>query len=107
MPGPILHFGAQVMCSHGGQAIPVAPNPRVTVSGMPVAVQASPHAVAGCAMPPPPLGNGPCVMGFWVTGALRVTSMGIPLLLMDSVATCVITGTPLVIVSTQTRATAM
>ena len=27
MPGPILHMGATVLCSHGGQAMPTAPSP--------------------------------------------------------------------------------
>jgi hypothetical protein len=42
-----------------------------------------------------------------VTGALRVTSNGQPLLLLDSQAICVPTGTPLVIAVTQTRVTGM
>jgi len=36
MPAPMLHLGATVLCSHAGQATPVAPFPRVTVSGQPV-----------------------------------------------------------------------
>lgn len=35
MPGFLLHLGATVLCSHAGQATPVAPNPRVLVSGQP------------------------------------------------------------------------
>jgi len=35
MPGFILHLGATVICSHGGQATPSAPFPRVLVSGQP------------------------------------------------------------------------
>ena len=35
MPGPLLHLGATVLCSHGGQATPTAPNPRVLLSGQP------------------------------------------------------------------------
>ena len=33
MPGPVLHLGATVLCSHGGQATPAAPFPRVTGVG--------------------------------------------------------------------------
>ena len=33
MPGPILHVGAVVMCSHGGMAIPTVPRPFVTSVG--------------------------------------------------------------------------
>jgi hypothetical protein len=105
MPGFLLHVGATVLCSHGGQATPTVPNPRVTVSGMPTVTVAGPYAVAGCAMPPPPSGNGPCVTAQFVTCATRVTSNGQPLLLLDSQATCVPTGTPLMTVVTQVRAT--
>ena len=36
MPGFVLHVGATVLCAHGGQAQPTAPNPRVLVSGQPI-----------------------------------------------------------------------
>ena len=105
MPGPILHVGATVLCSHGGQAMPTVPSPRVAVSGMPAATIAAPYAVAGCAFVPPG-GNGPCVTGQWSVGATRVTSAGQPLVIMTGMATCAPTGTPLVPVSAQTRALA-
>ncbi len=107
MPGPVLHQGAQVLCSHAGQAQPVVVNPRVLVSGMPTVTIASPYVVAGCALPPPPGANGPCVTAQFITSALRVTSNGQPLLLMDSQAICAPTGTPLLIVGAQTRVIAM
>lgn len=106
MPGFILHLGATVLCSHGGQATPTAPNPRVTVSGQPTVTLACPYVVAGCPFPPPSAGNGPCVTAQFVTAATRVTSNGQPLLLLDSQAICAPTGTPLMIVQTQTRASA-
>jgi hypothetical protein len=105
MPGFLLHVGATVLCAHAGQAQPTAPNPRVTVSGQPTVTMAAPYVIAGCALPPPPNGNGPCVTAQWITGATRVTSNGQPLLLLDSQAICTPTGTPLMIVVTQTRAT--
>jgi hypothetical protein len=87
MPGPLLHLGATVMCSHGGQAMPSAPNTRVLVSGQPVATMAAPYMVAGCAFVPPG-GNGPCVTAQWVVGAVRVLAGGQPVLLQSSVAVC-------------------
>jgi len=105
MPGFLLHFGATVLCSHGGQAIPTAVNPRVLVSGQPTVTIAAPYVVAGCALPPPPAANGPCVTAQFVTAATRLTSNGQPLLLLDSQAICAPTGTPLLIVVTQTRTT--
>ncbi|WP_321930951.1 hypothetical protein [Paraburkholderia guartelaensis] len=105
MPGFLLHVGATVMCSHGGQAQPTVPNPRVTVSGMPSVTLSTPYVIAGCALPPPTAANGPCVTGQFVTAALRVTSNGQPLLLLDSAAVCAPTGTPLIVTVTQTRVT--
>jgi hypothetical protein len=103
MPGFLLHVGAILQCAHGGMAQPLMPYPRVTVSGQPIILQTAPYAIAGCSFPPPPLGNGPCVTAMWTTGALRVKANSIPVLLQDSQATCIPTGTPLVVVSTQFR----
>ena len=64
------------------------------VSGMPIATIAAPYAVAGCAFMPP-AGNGPCVTGQWVVGAVQVTSEGQPVAIMTGVSVCVPTGTPL------------
>ena len=57
MPGPVVNYGAVILCSHGGQCKPTVPNPRVKLSGQPIPVIAAPYVVAGCAMPPPPAGN--------------------------------------------------
>jgi|ERR1700681_3404202 hypothetical protein len=107
MPGFMLHVGATVLCAHAGQAQPLVPNPRVTVLGQPTVAVTSPYLVAGCAFPPPPAANGPCVTAQFLTAATRVTSNGQPLLLFDSQAICAPTGTPLIIAVTQTRVTAM
>jgi hypothetical protein len=101
MPGPILHLGATVMCSHGGQAMPTDPSPLVLVDGMPISTIAAPWAVAGCAFVPP-AGNGPCVTGQWVVGAEMVMSDGQPVAILTGVATCVPTGTPLLPIDAQT-----
>jgi len=100
-----LHAGATVLCSHGGQALPTAPSPRVLVSGMPIATIAAPYSVAGCAFVPP-AGNGPCVTAQWVVGAMQVLSEGQPVAILSGVAVCTPTGTPLLPVSAQMRAIA-
>ena len=105
MPGFLLHVGATVLCAHAGQAQATVPNPRVTVSGQPTVTISGPYTVAGCVMPPPPNGNGPCVTAQFASAATRITSNGQPLLLFDSQATCVPTGTPLLIILTQVRVT--
>ena len=104
MPGFLLHVGATVLCAHGGQAQATTPNPRVTVAGMPTVTMAAPHAVAGCPMVTAGAAT-PCITAQWMMGATRVTSNGQPVLLMDSQAVCVPNGTPVTIVSTQTRVT--
>ncbi len=101
MPGLVLHVGATVLCAHAGQAQPTAPNPRVSVSGQPIVTMTAPYTVAGCTLPPN--AGGPCVTAQWVTGAVRVTSLGAPVLLQDSQAICAPTGTPLTVVVSQTR----
>jgi hypothetical protein len=102
MPGFLVHKDALVMCAHGGQAQPMVPFPRVTVSGMAIATTASPHVITGCPFTPPG-GNGPCVTAQWQMGATRITAGGMPVLLQSSVGMCAPTGTPLNILLTQIR----
>jgi hypothetical protein len=106
MPGFVVHLGAQVQCVHLGQATPTVVNPRVTVSGQPTVTLASPYVIAGCPfnVSGAPV---PCVTAQWVTSATRVTSNGQPLILLDSQAVCAPNGTPLLILVTQTRVTAI
>ena len=106
MPGFLVHVGAQVLCAHGGQAQPTLPNPRVLVSGQPTVLMTSPYVVAGCAFPPPPTANGPCVSGQWLTGSTRVLANGQPLVVNAGSSICAPTGTPMLATVTQTRVTA-
>jgi len=102
MPGFLLHVGATVLCAHGGQAQPTAPNPRVKVGGQPTVTQAAPYTVAGCPFTTPG-GPLPCVTAQWIVGAVRVRSNGQPLLLQDSQAVTIPNGVPLNLVVTQVR----
>jgi hypothetical protein len=101
MPGPALHLGAVVMCSHGGPAQPTAPLPRVLLSGQPVVTLASPYAVVGCGLTAVP--SPPCVTGQWLAGAVRVLAGGAPVAVVTGVSTCVPTGTPLLPLTVQPR----
>ena len=101
MPAPILHLGATVLCTHAGQATPLAPFPRVLLSGQPAVTIASPDAIAGCALAGPP--NPPCVNGQWIAGAVRVLAGGAPIATMAGQSVCVPTGTPMIPVVAQTR----
>jgi hypothetical protein len=103
MPGFLLHRGAQVQCSHLGTASPIVTNPRLKVTGMDTVSFPALYSIAGCTMPPPIAGNGPCVTAQWANPSTRVLSNAQFLLLSDSQATCVPTGTPLLVLGTQTR----
>lgn len=75
--------------------------------GIPITVQPFPYVIAGCANPPPPANVGPCITGAWIVASVRVKAMGMPVLLQDSQAICVPTGTPLTTVLAQMRVRGM
>jgi hypothetical protein len=107
MPGFLVQQGSTVMCTHGGQATPLVPNPSVLLLGMPSCLLPEPWVVAGCAGNPP-AGIPPCVTAQWLTGSTRVTSFGQPLLVQTSTAICVPNGLPLLpVILTQLRVSAM
>ncbi len=101
MPAPILHLGATVLCMHAGNAQPVAPFPRVLVSGQPVVTLTTPYVVAGCSLAS--TSAPPCVTAQWVMGATRVLAGGAPVITFTGQAVCVPTGTGLTPVAGQTR----
>jgi uncharacterized Zn-binding protein involved in type VI secretion len=105
MAGFLLHEGATVLCSHGGQATPTVTNSRVTVGGQPTALVSAPWAVSGCLGVPPSVP--PCVTAQWISGSTRVTSNGQPLAVETGQAICAPTGTPLIPVTSQTRVSAI
>lgn len=101
MPAPILHFGATITCMHAGPAQPLAPNPRVTVSGQPVVTLATPYAITGCSLTG--TGTPPCVTAQWVVGATRVMAGGSPVIIQTGQAVCTPTGTGLLPMVSQMR----
>jgi hypothetical protein len=107
MGAAVLHDAAIVFCEHGGQARPLLRNPRVSAGGRPIVTLTCVYAIAGCTLPPPPAGNGPCATATWLTAATRVTAGGLPVLLRTSQAQCVPTGASLRILAHQQRVTAV
>ena len=72
MPGFLLHVGATVLCSHARAGAADGRRIRACWSaGSRRSTIAAPYVVAGCAFPPPPGGNGPCVTAQFVTVARR------------------------------------
>ena len=106
MSGSLVQVGAQVKCSHSGQATPSVSNPRVKLGGAPSVLMSAPYVIAGCTFPPPPAANGPCVSGQWTSGTTRVKSNGQALLMKSSTGQCAPTGTPMQVVMSQSRVSA-
>lgn len=105
MAGFLIQQGATVMCIHGGQGMPMVPNPSLTLGGAPSCVIADPWTVAGC--PGIPSSVPPCITAQWVVGTTRVTSNGQPLVVQSGQAICAPPGTPLLPLATQTRVSAI
>lgn len=107
MPGPALHTGTTATCPHGGSLTIIAASPRVTVSGMPVAVLGDQGLVAGCVFTLPNGKPQPCVTTRWIAAATRVMASGQPVLINPLVALCLsveqIPGGPPIIAASQTR----
>ena len=105
----LINITTPVLCPHGGTAH-LLPNPRVLLSGAPLAAS-NPAPIVGCAMPPAfPVMAGPagpakvmagaahrfqmvrppapmvgCVLATFVTNAVRIRSNGLPVPLASSV----------------------
>jgi hypothetical protein len=84
MPGFILHTGAVVNCTHAIPAQIPPIQPRVLVSGQPVATMASQILVAGCPFTIPGPKPQPCLTIKWLMPAVRVLVMGQPPLLQPT-----------------------
>jgi hypothetical protein len=100
----MLHLGATVLCAHGGQATPTAPVPRVTVSGQPVVTIATQYVVAACGLTGTP--TPPCLTGQWLVGATRVFAGGAPVAVQSGSSITTPTGTPMLPLGVQPRASA-
>ncbi len=87
MPGFLLHVNAVLTCTHGAPATIPPMQPRVLVSGQPVAPFASVITVAGCPFQiPTPVGPKPqpCVTVKWTMPAARVLVAGQPAALVPA-----------------------
>ena len=107
MPGPVLTATTTIQCAHLGAAMPVTPNPRVSVGGQPVVVLTTAYTVAGCTFPVMTSGGSPpCVTAQFTTAATRVQAGGQPVLLADSQGISMPNGTPLIVIPNQVRVSA-
>jgi hypothetical protein len=87
MPGLLLHVGATVACTHFAPAQTTPTQPRVLVSGMPVATTANVWLVTGCPFTVPPGKPQPCVTVRWLSPAVRVLVEGLPPIVQAGIGT--------------------
>ncbi len=80
----LLHQGATVLCTHGGQAMPVTASLRVKLGGQPATTLAHTYSISGCPFTTPDGVPKPCVTVQWTTPATRVRIEGQPALLSTS-----------------------
>lgn len=87
MPGNNLTTASTIVCPHGGQAILMTSNARVTAGGPPVLLESDVHVVAGC---PFTVGTKyqPCVKIEWSAGAAKVSVGGTAPLVQASIGLC-------------------
>lgn len=81
MPGLLLHVGAVMQCTHSGLVTTAPTQPRVMVSGQPVATTSNLLTVAGCVFTVPGPKPQPCVRVQWANVSARVLVGGLPPLL--------------------------
>lgn len=84
MMGFLMHLGATVMCSHGGQANPGGASVRVLLSGQPAVTLSHAYTIAACPFTTPEPAPKPCTSLQWTTTALRVRIEGAPAILSTS-----------------------
>lgn len=78
MPGFLLHTNAVMQCFHGLPAQIIPSQPRVLVSGQPVATMISKIIVMGCPFTVPGPKPQPCVTVKWLMPTVRVLVAGQP-----------------------------
>jgi hypothetical protein len=84
MPGFLLHVNAAVQCAHTVPATIVPTQPRVLVSGQPVATMTSQITVVGCPFTVPGPKPQPCVLVKWTMPTARVLVMAQPAMVQPS-----------------------
>lgn len=110
MPGNILTISSTIMCPHGGQAILLTSNTKVSPVGVPALLESDIHPVVGCPFTIGPKYS-PCIRIEWSSGATSSAVDGIPVLIQSSIGKCfspegAIQGVALV-VNTQIKVSAL
>jgi hypothetical protein len=99
----LLDEKATGTCPHGGNAKPIAGNPRVKVDGSPVLTMISQMSISGCTNNPSGTAVIPCTIAMFTSAATRVKVMGMPVLLDSSKTTNIPTGAATTVSEPQQR----
>jgi hypothetical protein len=87
MPGRLLTTASHLMCPHGGQAVLMTSNTRVSADRSQVLLETDVHIVSGC-----PLTRGntpsPCLRIEWSSGAGKASINGAAPLVETSIGQC-------------------
>ena len=109
MPGQVLTTSSTITCTHGGQAILLTANARVTVEGAPALLESDIHPVVGCPFTVGPKYS-PCIRIEWAAGAAKVKINDTKVLVRSSIGKCInAEGAPqgmALILNTQMKVTA-
>ncbi len=84
MPGLLMHVNAACQCTHFAPALIAPTQPRVLVSGQPVATMTALITVTGCLFTTPVPKPQPCVTIKWLMPSARVLVMGQPAMLLPA-----------------------
>lgn len=87
MPGLLMHVNASCQCTHFAPALIAPTQPRVLVSGQPVATMAALITVTGCPFTTPVPKPQPCLTVKWLMPSARVLVMGQPAMLQPAPGT--------------------
>ena len=83
----ILTTNSIIMCPHGGRAILLTPNMRVSTNDSFWLLETDVHPIVGCPLARGNL-NSPCIRIEWSSGSTRTTINGTPVLKRESKGMC-------------------
>ena len=84
MPGFLMHVNATLQCTHAAPGMIAPSQPRVLVSGQPIATMSSLITVAGCPFTVPGPKPQPCVKVQWTMPSTRFVVGGQPAALVPA-----------------------
>jgi len=88
MPGQVLTTSSTITCTHGGQAILLTANVKVSVDGTPALLESDIHPIVGCPFTIGPKYS-PCIRIEWTAGAANLKINETKVLVRSSIGKCI------------------